>query len=345
MANQNPICTHEMMVHSIVQETPDVVTVNLIAHDFYPYEPGQYAMLSIKNSYNIARAYTLSSTPGMSEFVTLTVRHIENGVGSTWINKELKVGDIVWLSEPMGDFTCSKIHSDNYLLVGAGSGVTPIMSIARYLLARRPEMPLTVIYSVHSPKDVIFKDEWQQLRNTYPQLNLIINASVNALDGFVAGRISEGMLRHFVPDLADKTVLVCGPESYIETLKEITDNAGVPQDKFFVEQFFGTAVESDIDPDKKVTLSISGAQVQKFDVPVGMTLLAAMEEAKQPIVAACRSGICGTCKTVVLNGRGELEQLATGPLTADEIAQGYVLACSCRIKGNVEINAPLIIAA
>ncbi|TCP95122.1 NADH oxidoreductase Hcr [Cricetibacter osteomyelitidis] len=338
MANNNPICTHEMMVHSIVQETKDVVTVNLIAHDFYPYQPGQYAMLSIKNTYNIARAYTLSSTPGMSEFVTITVRHIENGVGSTWINKELKVGDIVWLSEPMGDFTCSKIQSDNYLLVGAGSGITPIISMARHLLAKYPDMPLTVIYSVHSPKDIIFKNEWERLRVQHPQLKLIINASVNALDGFIAGRISEGMLRHFVPDLADKTVLVCGPESYIETLKEIADNAGVPQDKFFVEQFFGTAVASEIDPDKKATLSIRGASIQEFEVPVGMTLLAALEENKQPIVAACRSGICGTCKTIVLDKSG-LEVKNNGSLTEDEIAAGYVLACSCRIRDNVEVVA------
>lgn len=338
MANNNPVCTHEMMVHSIVQETQNVVTINLIAHDFYPYLPGQYAMLSIRNSFNIARAYTLSSTPGMSEFVTLTVRHIENGVGSTWVNKELKVGDIVWLSEPMGDFTCAKIPGDNYLLAGAGSGITPIISMTRYLLAHRPEMPLTVIYSVHSPRDVIFKDEWQRLRRQYPQLKLFMNASVNAPDGFIAGRISEGMLRHFIPDLADKTVLACGPESYIETLKTITENAGVPQDRFFVEQFFGTAVESDIDADRKVTLSVRSVAVQQFEVPVGMTLLAAMEEAGQPVIAACRSGICGTCKTVVLNGYAELEQLTTGPLTEEEITQGYVLACSCRVRANVEIQ-------
>ncbi|MDU8925309.1 NADH oxidoreductase [Pasteurellaceae bacterium LIM206] len=337
MANQNPLCTHEMMVHSIVQETKDVVTLNLIVHDFYPYQPGQYCMLSIKNSYNVARAYTLSSSPGLSEFVTLTVRHIENGVGSTWVNKEVKVGDIVYLSDPMGDFTCSKIPSDNYLLVGAGSGITPIMSITRYLLANRPDMDLTVIYSVHSPKDVIFKQEWDKLRATYPRLNLLINASVNALDGFIAGRISEGMLRHFVPDLAEKTVLVCGPQGYIDTLKEIGRNAGVPENKFFVEQFFGTAVESEIDPNRKVTLSVRGATVQHFEVPVGMTLLAALEEHKQPVIAACRSGICGSCKTVVLNGNNELEQLATGPLSAEEIAQGYVLACSCRLKGDVTV--------
>lgn len=80
--NQNPLCYNEMQVHSIHQETDDVYTIELIAQDFYPYEPGQYALVSIRNTPNIVRAYTLSSTPGMSRFVTLTVRRIKNGVGS-----------------------------------------------------------------------------------------------------------------------------------------------------------------------------------------------------------------------------------------------------------------------
>ena len=124
--NQNPLCYNEMQVHSIHQETDDVYTIELIAQDFYPYEPGQYALVSIRNTPNIVRAYTLSSTPGMSRFVTLTVRRIKNGVGSNWITSEIKEGDQIWLSDPMGKFTCTRIVSDRYLLVAGGCGVTPI---------------------------------------------------------------------------------------------------------------------------------------------------------------------------------------------------------------------------
>ena len=110
--NQNPLCYNEMQVHSIHQETDDVYTIELIAQDFYPYEPGQYALVSIRNTPNIVRAYTLSSTPGMSRFVTLTVRRIKNGVGSNWITSEIKEGDQIWLSDPMGKFTCTRIVSE-----------------------------------------------------------------------------------------------------------------------------------------------------------------------------------------------------------------------------------------
>lgn len=125
MSNPNSFCQNEMVVNNIIQETDDVYTLELIAQDFYPYEPGQYALVSIRNSANVMRAYTLSSTPGLSRYITLTVRRIDNGVGSQWLTKEVKPGDQLWLSDPKGEFTCSQIVSDNYLLVAGGCGVTP----------------------------------------------------------------------------------------------------------------------------------------------------------------------------------------------------------------------------
>jgi len=333
--NKNPLCINEMQVHSIVQETDDVVTLNLIAQDFYPYQAGQYALVSIRNSEEVARAYTLSSTPGLSPFLSITVRRIENGVGSNWLTREVKVGDQIWLSDPMGDFSCEKVIADKYLLAGGGSGITPIISMTRHLLAHRPEVDLTVIYSIHSPKDMIFKEEWQAIKAQYPHLKLHINASVNALDGFIAGRISTGMINHFVPDMAERTVMVCGPEGYIETLQEAVQTLGGSADRFFVEKFFLPELTETIDESKQVRLSIRNPQLQTYNVPVGMSLLNAMEAHKLPVVAACRSGVCGSCKTKVVSG--SVEVVTNGPLTADEIAQGYVLACSCKIRGDVEV--------
>ena len=209
--NPNNICLNEMQVSSIHQETDDVYTLELIAQDFYPYEPGQYALVSIKNTPDIIRAYTLSSTPGLSRYVTLTVRRIENGVGSTWLTRDVKVGDTLWLSDPKGEFTCSKISSDNYLLIAGGCGVTPIISMVRWLCVNRPQAALTVFYSVHSPKDVIFKREWEMLKAQYPHLNLYMNSSQGVSEGFYAGRISLQMLQELVPNITDATVLTYGP--------------------------------------------------------------------------------------------------------------------------------------
>lgn len=334
--NKNPLCINELQVYSIVEEAPNVKTINFIAQDFYPYEAGQYALVSVKNTPHITRAYSLSSTPGESRFVSITVREIEGGVGSTWLNREVKVGDQVWFSNPMGEFSCQQVLADNYLLVGAGSGITPIISMARWLLANRPEVNLSVIHSVHSPEDVIFKQEWAELKAKYPKLNLVINASVNASEGFASGRISAEIVKKAVPNVADYTVMTCGPQAYMEALKEIVLSLGGSEDRFFTEAFFDTALAGEISSDKQTTLTINGAKPVKAEVPVGMTLLAALEAQEQPVVTGCRTGLCGLCKTKVTGG--EVETVRTGNLTPEEITQGYVLACSCRVKENVTVQ-------
>lgn len=334
--NKNPLCINELQVHSIVKEAPGVTTIHFIAQDFYPYQAGQYALVSIKNTPHITRAYSLSSTPGESRFVSITVREIEGGVGSTWLNNEVKVGDQVWFSNPMGEFSCQHIIADHYLLVGAGSGITPIMSIARWLLKNRPETKVTVIHSVHSPEDVIFKQEWAELKAQYPHFNLVMNASFDASEGFEAGRISKEIVAKAVPHIADYTVMTCGPQAYMDALKEIVLSLGGSEERFFTEAFFDTALASAISSDEKTTLTINGISQIKAEVPVGMTLLAALEAQEQAVISGCRTGLCGLCKTQVISG--EYEVVKTGELTPEEIAQGYVLACSCRVKADVSVN-------
>ena len=107
-------CPWRMQVHHITQETPDVWTISLICHDYHPYRAGQYALVSVRNSAETLRAYTISSTPGVSEYITLTVRRIDDGVGSRWLTRDVKRGDYLWLSDAMGNLPATikqKINS------------------------------------------------------------------------------------------------------------------------------------------------------------------------------------------------------------------------------------------
>ena len=144
------------------------------------------------------------------------------------------------------------------------------------------------------------------------------------------------MLSDLVPNIADYTVLTCGPESYMSDLRAMTESLGIPSERFFLEQFHSSAENCMLDNSKQVTLSITNPVPQTFSVPVGKTLLAALEEHKAPIIAACREGICGSCKTLVVSG--DYEVSSNGPLTEDEIKQGYVLACCCQMKGNMSVD-------
>ena len=95
-------------------------TLSLLCHDYYPYRAGQYALVSVRHSADTLRAYTISSTPGVSEYITLTVRRIDDGAGSQWLTRDVKRGDYIWLSDAQGDFTCDDKADDKFLLLAAG---------------------------------------------------------------------------------------------------------------------------------------------------------------------------------------------------------------------------------
>ncbi|PWC17329.1 NADH oxidoreductase [Brenneria corticis] len=331
MTMPTPLCPNRMQVHSIVQETPDVWTIALINHDFYPYQPGQYALVSIADSPDALRAYTLSSSPGLSRFITLTVRRLDKGLGSRWLTQKLKPGDYLWLSDAQGEFTYARAAGESYLMMAAGCGVTPVMSMCRWLLAKRPSADLRVIFNVRNPQQVIFADEWRELARRYPdRLQLTLMAEKDAAPGFLAGRITSELLLALAPDIAGRTVMTCGPAPYMEQVERFCRQSGVPAQRFFKEQFY-VADGAPYDDGDRLTLTIS-RPLQKLRVPVGVSLLAALEANKAPVLAACRAGVCGSCKTRILSGDYHTDSTMT--LTPEEIAQGYVLACSCRLQGD-----------
>ena len=319
MTMPTPQCPWRMQVHHIQQETPDVWTLSLLCHDYYPYRAGQYALVSIRNSAEQMRAYTISSTPGVSEYITLTIRRLDGGLGSEWLTRDVKRGDYLWLSDAQGEFTCDNKASDKLLLLAAGCGVTPIMSMRRWLAKYRPQVDVQVIFSVRSPQDVIFADEWKN----YP---VTLVAENNATAGFLAGRLTQEILRS-VPDLAARTVMTCGPAPYMDQVEKDVKALGVTQ--FFNEKFFTPVAEA-------ATSGLTFTKLQPaktFYGPVGTTLLEAFESNKVPVNAACRAGVCGSCKTKVMSGKYNVTSTMT--LTPQEIAEGYVLACSCHPESDL----------
>ncbi|MGU3413662.1 NADH oxidoreductase [Enterobacteriaceae bacterium C34A] len=312
-------CPWRMQVHHIQQETPDVWTISLLCHDYYPYRAGQYALVSIRNSAETLRAYTISSTPGVSEYITLTVRRIADGQGSEWLTRDVKRGDYLWLSDAQGEFTCDDKPTDKLLLLAAGCGVTPVMSMRRWLAKNRPEADVQVIFSVRSPEDVIFADEWRN----YP---VTLVAENNAVHGFVSGRLTTSLLE-CVPDLAARTVMTCGPAPYMDWVEENVKAFGVTN--FYKEKFFTPVAEAATSGLKFTKLQ----PAKEFYAPVGTTLLEALESNKVPVNAACRAGVCGSCKTRVVSGEYSVTSSMT--LTEEEQKQGYVLACSCHPQSDL----------
>ncbi|TKI06007.1 NADH oxidoreductase [Martelella alba] len=318
------LCRHRMQVHHIKRETSDVWTLSLISHDGYFYEPGQFALVSINDS-DVLRAYTLSSTPGQSEFVTLTVRRLDDGLGSRWLTEQVRIGQDIWLSDAQGDFTCARQPDPAYLFLAAGCGVTPIISMCRWLAANRPEADVAVIYSVRAPQEVIFADEWRMMQ---PWLRFTVFAEQGADGDIMPGRLTREKLAALAPDIARRRVMVCGPTPYGEQVAKDAAALGVTQyqqERFSIPTTIGEG-----------ELNVTVAHLaRKFRVPTGMTLLAALESHNVPVNAACRAGVCGSCKTRIL--RGDYQVSSTATLSAQERDEGYVLACSCRLQGDVVV--------
>lgn len=322
--NSTMLCPWRMQVHHVQQETPDVWTLALINHDFYRWQAGQFALVKIGNSEEM-RAYTLSSTPGQSPFITLTVRQIEQGKGSGWLTRDVRPGNDIWLSDPQGDFSCQRHPASHYLFLAAGCGITPIMSMCRWLHAQRPACNVQLLYSVRSPQDVIFACELSAMQ---PWLTLTIIAENSATPAMLSGRLDRARLAALVPDIAQRTLMICGPEAYMESVRQ--DAQALGAEKIFTEQF--TPVNEVAKDDTQFTLR-SPMRLQGDAFPSGWSLLAAMEHHKLPVAAACRSGVCGCCKTRVTEGHYQTRSHQT--LTDTEIAQGYVLACSCYPESDI----------
>nr|WP_314263048.1 NADH oxidoreductase [uncultured Moellerella sp.] len=334
MTMPTTLCPNRMQVHSVHQETSDVWTINLINHDFYTYNPGQFALVSIKNSDEVLRAYTLSSSPGLSPFITITVRRLDNGLGSNWLTQSVKPGDYLWFSEAQGEFTCANIQNNNYLMLAAGCGVTPIMSMARWLLANRPEANIKVLFNVREKQQVIFANEWQYLLEKYPQqLQMCVMEEFPDNGGLAEGRLTQDKLSALVPDIQSRVVMTCGPTPYMKNVKQFATDLGVKAEDIFLERF-SVGEEDAITSEALLTLKVRH-KLTDFKVPVGVTLLAALEQNKVPVFAACRAGVCGSCKTKIISG--DYTTTSTMTLTAKEIEEGYVLACSCQLQGNTEI--------
>lgn len=323
MNSPSPLCQYRMQVHHIHQETPDVWTLSLINHDVYPYRPGQFALVSIANSDRL-RAYTLSSSPGHSQFITLTIRRVADGIGSHWLTVEVKPGDYLWLSAAQGDFTCQLQPADRYLFLAAGCGVTPIMSMCRWLLAERPEVDVQVIYCVRTPADIIFANAWRSLGD---RLRLTVYTEQDGEACHQPGRLHRAALCAEVPDIAERTVMMCGPAPWMA--QQQADAQALGAEKILLERFHT--------PDpvlSKAMLTITRTRsLASLDAPVGVSLLAALEAGKWPVNAACRAGVCGCCKTRIIDGLYHTTSTLT--LSEHEIAEGYVLACSCYPEGDM----------
>jgi len=323
-----------------IDETVDATTFEFKKLDdgLFEYQAGQFLTFEVDVAGELEyRAYSLSSTPSKPESVAVTIKRVEGGKVSNYLLDHLQPGIALPAMAPAGDFTIENNQvTTDILLMSAGSGITPCMSMARWLLDTAMQVNIHFIYSARSEADIIMANELNELNNLHDNFRLSFILEETDNSEFIEGRLTVDNFTELVSDVAGKTIFTCGPTAYMQALETYAELRGFDMDLFHKESFVPEAIPESTEDDNAVNYQVVAPQHGKnFTINAGKTLLNALEEAGVPIIGACRTGVCGACKCKVT---GDVESTSQETLTAEQIEQGYVLSCSSKVKSDIVIE-------
>lgn len=306
---------------------PDMTTVVLApATAAVPrFEAGQFVTVEFDvDGQTAGRCYTISSPPTRPDRIALTVKRTPDGAVSRWLHDGgLAPGDAVRVGAPQGAFTMAGHPAPAYLLLTAGSGITPALSMLRDRYDLAADCDVVLVHSHRAPDDVPYRSELDTIARHTPGIRVHYLRS----QGPVPRRLTAPMLSSLVPDAAAREVLVCGPSGYRSAARSAVAELGVAANHCHEESFTVDVPEPAHSDDATFRVEFRDHGVT-VDCPAGTTVLAAAMRAGVPWPASCAQGLCGTCKGVLLAGRVDLQH--NGGIRPREIAAGKLLLCCSR---------------
>ncbi|SHO58619.1 hybrid-cluster NAD(P)-dependent oxidoreductase [Vibrio quintilis] len=297
------------------------------------YFPGQFISVElIIDGEPQSRCYTLSSSPSRPDLVAISVKRVQDGIVSNWLIDQFHAGDVLLAKAPAGDFHLPSQLSRPLLLLSAGSGVTPMLSMVRYLADRSQLNDVVFYHQCRSVADIPCRDELQALRQQHPGLRVIFSLTQPPVDWFgLKGRFSSAHMRQ-IPELAQREVFICGPEGFIEQAKTLVTGAGVPEDSCH-QELFAVTQERSSEPYQELMIRINDHLISGNNQK---TLLEQAESQDVSIPNSCRAGLCGACRVKI--DKGQVRQESSPALDALAADQGIVLACCCIPETDIEVS-------
>ncbi|NLE80111.1 MAG: ferredoxin--NADP reductase [Rhodococcus sp.] len=327
-----------LTVSKVIEETTDacsiVFDIPADLADKFQYKPGQFLTLRIPSDLtgSVARCYSLASSPFTDDAPKVTVKRTADGYGSNWLCDNLDVGDSVEVLPPSGVFSPKSLDHD-FLLFGAGSGITPVVSILKSALTEGTGK-VVLFYANRDEKSVIFADELRTLSQQYPS-RLVVIHWIETLQGLP----SADQLANIVGPYLGHEAFMCGPTPFMDTIHKALADAGMPRTQVHAEVFNSLAGDPFRDADvveisdeeaadaATVEVELDG-ETHNMSWPRKQTLVDIMLAKGIDVPYSCQEGECGSCACTVLEGKVEMENSEI--LDPEDIEAGYILGCQAR---------------
>ncbi|MDE1567351.1 1,2-phenylacetyl-CoA epoxidase subunit PaaE [Aquabacter sediminis] len=336
---------HALTVREVRRETPEAVSITFdvpadLAADF-AFAPGQYLTLRTTiDGEEVRRSYSICSGPDDGE-LRVAVKQVESGVFSGWVNANLAAGDTIDVMTPTGRFGLEGDPGNGRIHVAfaAGSGITPVLSIARGVLSREPDSRFYLFYGNRTTTDILFRTELEELKDRFLGRLSVFHVlsreeqDLPVLNGHLNGEKVRLLLTAMVPAAAVDHAFVCGPTAMIDELEGTLKDLGLPPEKVHVERFVSAyggkprpkpVIAPEAAPAHVASLIVDG---KRRDVPVaqGEAILDAALRAGMDLPFACKGGMCSTCRAKVVEGSAEMD--LNYSLEGWELEAGFILTC------------------
>ena len=344
---------YKLKIQEVKRETPSAVSIVFHVPDelkpFYQFTAGQYVTLKLTlDGKEVRRAYSICAAPKSGE-LRIAVKEVANGYFSKFANQKLSAGDLLEVSVPEGKFTFEP-HVDcqkSYAAFAAGSGITPIISIAKTVLIEESKSTFILVYGNKKPEETIFHDTLIQLQKEYLGRFFVhfVYSQTNVNDELF-GRIDKSVVNHVLKnkhaDLTFSKFYLCGPEEMINTVSGVLKEHNISE-KDIKFELFGTSSNETIAPTNEmieghsqITILVDSEETT-FEMSQKQTILEVALKHGLDVPYSCQGGICSSCICKVTEGTVTMKKNQI--LTEEEIAEGLTLSCQAiPTSSSIKVN-------
>jgi len=340
-----------LRIIKIIKDTPDVITIYFKQPGLKKiiYQAGQYLTLIVRiNGRKYIRPYSFSSAPNFESHLEITIKRLPGGVVSNYLFDHARIDDMIEVMEPLGDFIYQPAAVDNDLkhvfLWGAGSGITPLMSILKTVLHFSPQKQVSLVYCNRNRDQTIFYNEIKTLEEkcneSFRTWNFYTGTSEKIYhDNEIFGRLKEQnviSILQQIENYENSIHYICGPEGFKQTIKSSLHQLNIGDNKIFTEKFellIDPAQFDDIETRRvKIMQGLNGKEIE---VIKGKSILDAALDQLIDLPYSCQTGSCLLCRAKLLNGK--VKVIGLEKLPDDFLSDDCLLCCSYPFTNDVEI--------